>query len=94
MRSTERSSRYTQLTNRLSTTIGYRGSRRRSGPDGFALIGEHDRAFLWLDRSVDYGYANVRFLSECEPFLVNLQSDARFKVLMDKATRVSESLGE
>jgi len=62
--------------------------------DGYALIGEHDRALHWLNHAIDYGIANVSFLSECDPFLKSLRTDERFEALMDKARRLSESLGE
>jgi hypothetical protein len=45
-----------------------------------------------LERSIDYGFANVQFLEEYEPFLESLRSDERFKALVDKARRVSGSL--
>jgi hypothetical protein len=61
--------------------------------EGHALIGEHDRAFHWLEHAIDYGFANVPFLSEHDPFLANLRSERRFETLMDKARRLSESLG-
>ncbi len=62
--------------------------------DGYALIRDHDAAFHWLDHAIDYGIANVRFLSECDPFLKDLRTDQRFEILMDKARRLSKSLGQ
>ena len=58
----------------------------------YAVIGEYDRAFHWLDHTVDYGITNVRFLGESDLFLENLRSDKRFKELLEKARRFSDSL--
>ncbi len=58
---------------------------------GYALIGELDRAFPWLDHSIDYGFCNPYFL-EHEPLIENLRSDARFKASLERAKRLSESL--
>jgi tetratricopeptide (TPR) repeat protein len=60
--------------------------------EGYALVGKHDDAFHWLDHAIDYGVTNVRFLEEHDAFLQNLRSDERFKILIDKARRLSESL--
>ena len=57
-----------------------------------ALVGELDRAVSWLDHAIDYGIANVRFLSEHDPFLASLRSHDRFASLMEKAKRVSETI--
>jgi hypothetical protein len=62
--------------------------------DGYALTGEPDRAFHWLEHAIDYGIRNVPFLSQHDPFLENLRSDPRFDALMGKAQRLSDSLGE
>jgi tetratricopeptide (TPR) repeat protein len=61
--------------------------------DGYALVGERDRALLWLEHAVDYGFTNVEFLQEREPFLVSLRTDPRFARLVEKAQRLSDSLG-
>jgi serine/threonine-protein kinase len=59
--------------------------------DGYALVGELDRAFPWLDHSIDYGWCNPYFL-EHEPLIENLRSDVRFKASLERAKRLSESL--
>ena len=60
---------------------------------GYAQIGESERAIHWLDHAIDYGIWNVRYFSEQDPFLAKLRSDERFEPLMEKARRLSESLG-
>jgi TolB-like protein len=60
---------------------------------GYAQIGENERAIHWLDHTIDYGIWNVRYFSERDPFLSKLRSDERFGPLMEKARRLSESLG-
>ena len=60
---------------------------------GYAQMGENDRAIQWLDHTIDYGICNVRYLRERDPFLAKLRSDERFDPLMEKARRLSESLG-
>jgi hypothetical protein len=60
--------------------------------EGYSLIGDLNGAFRWLEHAIDYGFSNLRFLEEYDPFLDNLRADDRFKSLMDKASRISESL--
>jgi TolB-like protein len=60
---------------------------------GYAQVGENERAIHWLDHTIDYGIWNVRYFSERDPFLAKLRSDERFGPLMEKARRLSESLG-
>ena len=62
--------------------------------DAYALIGEYDNSFYWLEHTIDYGYTNVRFLGEFEPFLENIRTDGRFRALMQKAEFLSGSLEE
>lgn len=59
--------------------------------ESYAAIGELERAFQWLEHAINYGITNVPFLSQHDPFLVNLRSDARFAALMEKARYVSGS---
>jgi len=61
--------------------------------ESYALIGEPDHAFDWLEHAIDCGLCNVSFLSEHDPFLAQLGSDRRFATLMHKARKLSESLG-
>jgi serine/threonine-protein kinase len=52
----------------------------------YALEGEHDDAFEWLDRSVALGNQN-KPLFEHDPNLASLREDARFAQLMERITR-------
>jgi tetratricopeptide (TPR) repeat protein len=60
--------------------------------ESYALIGEPDHAFHWLEHAIDCGLCNVPFLSEHDPFLAPLRSDSRFDALMDNARRLCASL--
>ncbi|MFH1765002.1 MAG: hypothetical protein ABIF09_12515 [Gemmatimonadota bacterium] len=59
---------------------------------GYALLGEDERAFKWLDHAIDCGISNVAFLQEGDPFLRRLRSLEPFPSLMEKAERLSRSL--
>jgi len=60
--------------------------------DGYALIGEQERALYWVDRAIEMGTTNVAFLGEHEPFLRSLRGNPRFEELLEKAARLSEAL--
>ncbi|NJD20908.1 MAG: hypothetical protein FIA95_16690 [Gemmatimonadetes bacterium] len=60
--------------------------------DGYALIGDKERALRWVSRAIDMGTTNAAFLGEHEPFLRSLRGDPRFDALLAKADRLSESL--
>jgi TolB-like protein/lipoprotein NlpI len=60
--------------------------------DAYAMIGECDRAFHWLERAIDYGHTNVKYLRNHHPFLENLRSDDRFERLMENANANLQSL--
>jgi tetratricopeptide (TPR) repeat protein len=60
--------------------------------DGYAAIGEQDRAIHWVDRAIAMGTTNVAFLGQHEPFLRTLRGHPRFEALLDKASKLSESL--
>jgi TolB-like protein/Tfp pilus assembly protein PilF/predicted ATPase len=57
--------------------------------EGYALVGEYDAAFRWLERAVDYGITNVPFLSQHDRLLSILHSDARFPLLIARARCIS-----
>ena len=59
---------------------------------GYSLIGEQERALLWVDRAIEMGTTNVAFLGEHEPFLRSLRGDPRFEALLEKAERLSGAL--
>lgn len=60
--------------------------------DAYAMINECDRALYWLERAIDYGHTNARYLQEHDPFLKTLRSDDRFVGLMTKAKENRQSL--
>jgi serine/threonine protein kinase len=53
--------------------------------DGYARLGDHDRALDWLGSAIDFGFCNHRFWSTIDPMLAPLRSDSRFEVLMNRA---------
>jgi TolB-like protein len=57
--------------------------------DSYALVGEHEESFRWLEHAIDYGIANPEFLRRHEPFLEPLRSDDRFAGMMEKAVDLS-----
>ena len=62
--------------------------------EGFAVLEEYDKAFLWLNRAIDYGITNIPFLTEYDHFLENLRKDERFDTCLQKAKGIIESLKE
>jgi tetratricopeptide (TPR) repeat protein len=58
---------------------------------GYAMIGEADQAFDWLDNAVDRGFINYPFLSEHDRFLDSMREQDRFKHLMARVKREWES---
>jgi len=53
----------------------------------FALLGEKDEAFNWLEIAVARGFLNYPLLSQKDPWLENLRGEARFKELMGRVKR-------
>jgi serine/threonine protein kinase len=49
-----------------------------------ALVGDCSKALAWLESAVNLGFVNYPFLNTHDPFLVNIRSDPRFKVLMER----------
>ena len=58
----------------------------------FAMAGDRDPAFEWLDIAVSRGAVNHPFLSRRDPLLANLRADARFAPLMARVEAVWRSL--
>jgi len=54
----------------------------------YALIGERDRAFEWLEKAVAAGFNNIQFLKSDDD-LAELRSDTRFAKLIEKADRLN-----
>ena len=52
--------------------------------DCFALVDERDAAIDFVERAVDFGYINLPFLAEHEPFLSNIRGHPRFVSLMER----------
>lgn len=57
----------------------------------FALVGETDRAFRWLQRWVDRGSINYPMLARGDPMLEPLRGDPRFQRLLDRVRPEWES---
>lgn len=53
----------------------------------FALIGESDAAYRWLQRVVELGIINYPFFAEHDPFLGKLRGEPRFAALMEDVRR-------
>jgi serine/threonine protein kinase/tetratricopeptide (TPR) repeat protein len=51
---------------------------------GFAQLGEKQKALDWLESAVSRGFINYPFISEYDPFLESLRQETRFKQLMVK----------
>jgi tetratricopeptide (TPR) repeat protein len=60
--------------------------------DGFALIGEKDKALDWLEHAINRGVVNYPFFSRHDPFLEPLHKERRFRQLMEKARHEWEHL--
>jgi tetratricopeptide (TPR) repeat protein len=54
---------------------------------GFAVIGETDRALACLERTVDLQYLNHDFLARHDPLLASLRPDPRFQALLARVKR-------
>jgi TolB-like protein len=60
--------------------------------NALVLVGEYDEALIWLNRSVDWGFSNYKFLAEFNRFLEPLRNNLRFQDLIDKARHQQEAL--
>lgn len=58
----------------------------------FAILGDNDRAFDWLENAIRCGVVNYPFLSTRDPFLSNLRRDPRFEPLMAQVKAVWQRL--
>jgi len=57
----------------------------------YAMAGDTDEAFRWLDRCLEIGFRNHRWFA-IDPNLDNLRDDPRFSEIMDKARKESAQL--
>jgi hypothetical protein len=57
----------------------------------YALSGEKDEAFRWLDRSIAIGNRNYRWF-EVDPNLAGLRGDTRFPLILNNARRKARDL--
>jgi serine/threonine protein kinase len=55
--------------------------------DCFALVNEPETAIDFIERAVEFGFINVPWLSNYEPFLANLRGEPRFGRLMERVRR-------
>jgi hypothetical protein len=59
--------------------------------DCLVLVDDHEGALEWLDRAVECGFCNYRYLEEYDPFLDPLHGNPRFQELIDKARQKHEA---
>jgi len=59
----------------------------------YALAGEKDEAFRWLDRCLEIGFCNYRWFA-VDPNLDNLRDDPRFPKIMEKAKEEAQKLAK
>ena len=52
--------------------------------EGYSLIGELDASLKWLERVVDVGFYCHPFLSQHDPFLMNVRSTPQFEDLIQR----------
>jgi predicted Zn-dependent protease len=51
--------------------------------EGYALLGENDDAFAWLEIAAQCGFINYPFLAQADPLLEDLRQDPRFGERME-----------
>jgi len=52
--------------------------------DIYALLGEKEKAFEWVEHAVSIGYINYPFLNIYDPFLANIRGEESFRKLMER----------
>ena len=59
--------------------------------DCLVMVGNEDSALEWLDRAVDWGFCNYRYLEEHDRFLKPLRGNPHFQQIIDKARQKHEA---
>jgi serine/threonine protein kinase/tetratricopeptide (TPR) repeat protein len=59
--------------------------------DCFALVDDREPAIDFIERAVEFGFINLPWLSQYEPFLANLRGEPRFGRLMEQVRRAWEA---
>ena len=59
--------------------------------DCFALVNERETAIDFLERAVEFGFINLPWLSQHEPFLANVRAEPRFVRLMQRVRKAWEA---
>jgi serine/threonine protein kinase/Tfp pilus assembly protein PilF len=59
--------------------------------DCFALVDDREPAIDFIERAVEFGFINLPWLSQYEPFLANLRGEPRFGRLMERVRRAWEA---
>jgi hypothetical protein len=59
--------------------------------DCFALVNERELAMDFIERAVDFGFINLPWLSQHEPFLENIRDYPRFTHLMERVRKAWEA---
>jgi TolB-like protein/lipoprotein NlpI len=57
----------------------------------YSYLDEREKSLEWLENAVSQGFINYPFLNEYDPFLENIRSEERFKILMKKVKHEWES---
>jgi hypothetical protein len=56
-----------------------------------ARVGDFDGALEWLERAINWGFSNHRFLAEHNRFHAPLRGDPRFEALIERARKQQEA---
>ena len=59
--------------------------------DCFALVNERELAMDFIERAVEFGFINLPWLSQHEPFLANIRDEPRFTRLMIRVRKAWEA---
>ena len=60
--------------------------------DGYALIGQRDKALYWLRSAIERGFINYPYLSEHDPYLRSLAGDPEFAALLEQVRQRWQAL--